>query len=143
MRLGDPSQYGDRIGAAGSVAKIPQNLKTFLDCCAGATHVTLRLRHAYATRAAREEQLPDLLADASGPLRVSAATLLTLRGSTAWAPKAALAEVVKAWGLPSGGETLAKLSAVREGAALAPGEGGALLLTLIAIAERMREELAR
>jgi predicted nucleotidyltransferase len=105
-------------------------------------NLILRLRHAYATRAAREEHLPALIADAVGPLRASAATLLVLRGYPAEAPKAALARVLSGWNDDTLAAVPDKLSALRDGGALAPGDGEALLLAMIAILERMRAELA-
>ena len=56
-------------------------------------NLTLRMREAYVSRGLREEQLAALIADAAGPLRSCAATLLELEGAPAESPKAALEKV--------------------------------------------------
>ena len=104
-------------------------------------NMILRWRNAYATRAAREEQLPALLAAATGPLRASAAALLSLRGEAVASPKAALQRVVDGWSNAAASAALTRFSGLREGGALAPGEGEVLLLTVIDMAGRMRAEL--
>ena len=53
-------------------------------------NLTLRLRNQYATRGLREEQLAIVIADAAGPLRSAAATLLELEGKTVASPRQAL-----------------------------------------------------
>ena len=54
----------------------------------------LRMREAYIARGLREEQLVALIADAAGPLRSCAATLLELDGISVESPKAALERFV-------------------------------------------------
>lgn len=55
-------------------------------------NLTLRLRERYAMEGDREESLADILADTTGPLRASAAVLLSLRDGHNRPPKAALEE---------------------------------------------------
>jgi predicted nucleotidyltransferase len=124
-------------GLSVSSTALAQRLKQVL------LNLILRLRHAYATRAAREEQLPALIADAVGPLRASAATLLALQGEAVASPKGALERVVTGWGDEAYGSVLPRFSLLREGQALQPGEGRVLLLATIGILERMREDLLR
>lgn len=56
-------------------------------------NLTLRLRESYILRGLREEQLVATIADAAGPLRSCAATLLELEGGTAPSPKDALQQI--------------------------------------------------
>lgn len=57
-------------------------------------NLMLRMREAYIARGLREEQLVALIADAAGPLRSCAATLLELEGISVESPKAALERFV-------------------------------------------------
>lgn len=106
-------------------------------------NLTLRLRQAYALRSLREEQVSRVVADAAGPLRVSAASLLELEGQTAPAPKDALERVAAS--LPGHGwqETLAQLSRAREEGDLPPGVAPEALIHLIELAGQMRLRAAR
>jgi predicted nucleotidyltransferase len=56
-------------------------------------NLMLRMREAYISRGLREEQLAVLIADAAGPLRSCAATLLELEGMSVESPKLALEKV--------------------------------------------------
>jgi predicted nucleotidyltransferase len=81
-------------------------------------NLTLRLRERYAMDGDQEETLAQVLADATGPLRASAAVLLSLRDGQIRAPKAALEEFC------AGGnwqDCLNGLSAVHRGEPLRPG----------------------
>ncbi len=87
-------------------------------------NLTLRLRERYAAEGDHEEMLARILADITGPLRASAATLLALRDGKHLAPKAALQEfsVGGPWEA-----CLSGLSAVHRGERLGPGLTRALL----------------
>lgn len=50
-------------------------------------NLTLRLREAYIARSLREEQLAAVIADAAGPLRACASTLLELEGRASSSPQ--------------------------------------------------------
>ncbi len=102
-------------------------------------NLTLRLRGIYMTRGLREEQLAPVLADAAGPLRSCAATLLELEGRPAASPKEALAEVAGALPGSAAGELLAHLSEAREKSSLPPGVAASALIHLIELARHLRE----
>ena len=94
-------------------------------------------------RGLREEQLAIAIADAAGPLRSCAATLLELEGQKENSPKAALEKYVKSTGESAWLETLQSISEAREQRILPPGVAGATLLTLIEIAHQMRSGLGK
>ena len=56
-------------------------------------NLELRLREQYVMEGDHEERLEQIIAAATGPVRASAATLLSLRDGRAMAPKAALEEL--------------------------------------------------
>ncbi len=100
---------------------------------------TLRLRDAYAERSLREEQAAAAIADAAGPLRAAAATILELEGSAAPDPKAALAA------LAAGSEHAAVLrymSDAREKKLLEPGIAASVLFDVARLAEWMHRRAA-
>ena len=106
-------------------------------------NLILRLREAYVMRGLREEQLALAIADAAGPLRSCAATLLELDGQTLSSPKAALEKFVQTSGNSSWTETLQRISEAREQRVLAPGLAGTSLLQLIEVAQQMRVALSK
>ena len=106
-------------------------------------NLILRLREAYVMRGLREEQLALTIADAAGPLRSCAATLLELEGQTISSSKAALEKFVQTLGNSAWIETLQHISEAREQRVLPPGVAGTGLLQLIEIARRMRVELSK
>jgi predicted nucleotidyltransferase len=104
-------------------------------------NLILRLREAYVMRGLREEQLALAIADAAGPLRSSAATLLELEGQTLSSPKAALEKFVQTSNNSTWTEALQRISEAREQRILPPGVAGANLVRLIEIAQQMRSDL--
>jgi predicted nucleotidyltransferase len=98
----------------------------------------LRLRALYVLRSRREEQLALVVADAAGPLRSSAASLLELEGHAAESPREALRRVASALPEPDWETVLARLSEARETRRLAPGVAGDTLFRLIELATHMR-----
>ena len=104
-------------------------------------NLILRLREAYVMRGLREEQLALAIADAAGPLRSCAATLLELEGAPVNSPKAALEKFVQASGNSTWSEALQRISEAREQRILPPGVAGASLLTLVEIARQLRSDL--
>jgi hypothetical protein len=106
-------------------------------------NLRLRLRERYALVSLREEQLAAIIADNAGPLRASAATLLKLEGKEAASPKEALSRFASE--LPGGPwqPVLDRISEARENLCLAPGEGGALMFSLMELAARLEERAAR
>lgn len=79
-------------------------------------NLELRLRERYAMEGDHEERLEQLIADATGPLRASAATLVNLQDGRTLAPKAALEEL-----FASRQSSLQALSAVHRGEHLPAG----------------------
>jgi predicted nucleotidyltransferase len=106
-------------------------------------NLQLRLRERYVLLSLREEQLALAIADAAGPLRASAASLLHLEGHDAPAPKEALERVVKEMDDASLGVILQDVSAAREERQLGPGKSAPALMGLIEITRRLRERVGR
>lgn len=94
----------------------------------------LRLRASYATDGGREDRLALRIADAAGPLRVSAAEILELEGGPALPPRDALARLTADWARADRDAVLAAVSAARETRQLEPGTAGAVLLGLVDLA---------
>jgi hypothetical protein len=126
--------YGEDVFAAVEVprAAAVHRLKQVL------LNLGMRLRQAYVVRGLHEEQLALAVADAAGPLRASAATLLELEGQGTVAPKEALARVVP----PELRAILPALSTARETRRLPAGESGPVLLHVIELAHALRERAA-
>jgi hypothetical protein len=101
-------------------------------------NAVLRLRERYLMASLREEQAVRALAEAAGPLRSGAASILELEGRPASSPKEALAvlsgEIGKEWG-----EVLAHVSAAREGTPLPAGAAPDSLRKLVALAQGLLE----
>ena len=106
-------------------------------------NLILRLREAYMMRGLREEQLALAIADAAGPLRSCAATLIELEGQKENSPKAALEKYVKSTGESAWLEALPRISEAREQRVLPPGVAGPLLLKLIDIAKSIGKRLEK
>lgn len=104
-------------------------------------NLVLRLRETYVTRGLREEQLAIAIAEAAGPLRACAATLLELEGATAASPKEALEDIARTtlrqdkhdWT-----KLLSLTSAAREEGRLEPGVAGPAVLEIIELAASMQ-----
>jgi predicted nucleotidyltransferase len=100
-------------------------------------NLTLRLREQYVIEVEHEERLARSVADVTGPIRASAATLIALQDGRTLAPKPALEELVAGneWS-----ECLAGISAVHRGDSLPPGETrrlyGDVLRLLVALDKR-------
>jgi predicted nucleotidyltransferase len=93
-------------------------------------NLVLRLRERYALASLYDDQMALAAAEAVGPLRACAATLLTLEGGAPVAPREALQRVADAAGA---GAALAAITEARERGAATTG-GGAALLGAIEIA---------
>lgn len=103
----------------------------------------LRMRERFVTVGLREEQLSLALADAAGPLRAAAATLLELEGTPVASGREALERVAGTLGVSAWTEALAAMSRARERGLLPRGEAAPAFLSVLAIAERLRERAAR
>jgi predicted nucleotidyltransferase len=98
-------------------------------------NLTLRLREAYISRSLREEQLTTVIADAAGPLRSCASTLLELEGRAAASPKQALEQIANA--SPSATHDVQLITEARQRNALPPGAAAPALFHLIELAHAM------
>lgn len=106
-------------------------------------NLQLRLRERYVLLSLREEQLALVIADAAGPLRSSAASLLHLEGHEAPAPKEALEKVVQDMNDVNLSAALHEVSAAREERQLRPGKASPALMGLIEMTQRLRERVER
>jgi predicted nucleotidyltransferase len=101
-------------------------------------NLILRLRESYISRGLREEQLVATIADAAGPLRACAATLLELEGVTAPSAKDALQQLSSSLpGAEKRNEELDLLSEARKRQDLPPGIAAPTLFHLIELARLM------
>lgn len=105
-------------------------------------NLQLRLRERYVLVSLREEQLAMAIAEAAGPLRAAAASLLHLEGVETLPPKESLARVTGEFADPSLLAALPHVSEAREMGQLSPGEAGATMLALIELVRRLRERAA-
>lgn len=104
-------------------------------------NLQLRLRERYVLVSLREEQLALVIADAAGPLRSSAASLLQLEGQPALAPKEALEKVVLEMNDANLTAVLQDVSAAREARQLSHGKAAPALMNLIEMTRRLRERI--
>jgi predicted nucleotidyltransferase len=103
-------------------------------------NLVLRLRERYALAAEYEDQLARIAADAVGPLRAAAATLLMLESGSTPAPRVALEQVAATAGQA---EALRAITEARE-RGVAPAAGGAAaLLGAIALAAAIEARAQR
>ena len=103
----------------------------------------LRLRERYALVSLREEQLALVIADAAGPLRASAASILALDGQQFSSPKEALEKIAASLGSAKWEPILKNLSTAREQQQLSPGQAGSTLLALIELAQALYARVAK
>lgn len=106
-------------------------------------NLQLRLRERYVLLSLREEQLALVIADAAGPLRSSAASLLHLEGQPLLAPKEALEKVVREMNDSKLGDALHAVSAAREERQLDAGKAAPTLMALVELTRRMRERVEK
>jgi len=104
-------------------------------------NLTLRLRDAYVERSLREEQCAITVAEAAGPLRTSAASILELEGRGTLAPKEALEALVRELGRFE--PLLPHLSEARERRVLPAGEAAAILFQTMELAAALHERALR
>jgi predicted nucleotidyltransferase len=97
---------------------------------------TLRLRDAYAEASLREEQAAAVIADAAGPLRAAAASILELEGRAASDPKSALATLAADSEFAG---VLPFMSEARERKLLEPGTAAGVLFDVTRLAQWMHQ----
>jgi predicted nucleotidyltransferase len=129
--------YGeDVVGAvaptrAASIARLGQVLLNH----------ALRLRRGYALLSLRDEQATRALAEATGSIRVCAATLLELRAEPVTSPRQALSR----WAEPLAGQPytalLDQMARAHAGESLPLGAAGPALLLLSELALRLRGDV--
>jgi predicted nucleotidyltransferase len=97
-------------------------------------NLRLRLRSLYILRGLNEEQLALVVADAVGPLRSCAATILELEGHPAPSPREALEQILPSED-PAWHEVFRHLSEARETRRLQAGVAGKTLFRLMELTE--------
>lgn len=105
-------------------------------------NLILRLRSQYMLRSLREEQLVLLVADAAGPLRSAAYSLLELEGRAAPSPKEALERFASSLSATEWKEILPRLSTARETRSLPAGTAGPTLFRLMELAQHLHAKSA-
>ncbi|HEU0004762.1 MAG TPA: nucleotidyltransferase domain-containing protein [Terriglobia bacterium] len=105
-------------------------------------NLRLRLRSLYILRGLNEEQLALVVADAAGPLRSCAATLLELEGHPASSPKEALEQMIPPLEDPAWHEAVSHLSEAREKQRLQAGVAGKTLFRLMELTELLLSRLS-
>ena len=98
-------------------------------------NLRLRLRSLYILRGLNEEQLALVVADAAGPLRSCAATILELEGHSASSPKEALEQMILPLEDPAWREVVSHLSEARETRRLQAGVAGKTLFRLMELTQ--------
>ena len=102
-------------------------------------NLTMRMRELYLARSLREEQCALTIAEATGPLRASAASILELEGRGTLAPKEALYTFVHDLGPSDFIDLLPHLSEARERRVLPPGQAADLLFTTAELASALHD----
>lgn len=104
-------------------------------------NLTLRLRGSYVESSLREEQCAITVAEAAGPLRTAAASIVELEGGATLPPKEALETLVRELG--RFGELLPHLSEARERRVLPAGRAAAILFDTLQLARALYERSLR
>ena len=99
-------------------------------------NLIMRLRESYAESAGREDQIARAIAEASGPLRTSAAALIELESGTAGSPKEALDEFARA--RPEWSAAARAISEIRE-QRVSEARMGESFFAILEIARALRE----
>lgn len=105
-------------------------------------NLMLRMRERYALVSLREEQLALVAADVAGPLRVCAASILSLEGRPAASPREALAIILTEPGCPLGGDVTKLIDSVRREGSLPPGTAAPLVCSLMGLAAFMYQRIS-
>jgi len=105
-------------------------------------NLMLRMRERYALVSLREEQLVLVAADVAAPLRVCAASILSLEGRPAASPREALALLLTESGEPRVDEVIRLIDAVRRKKTLPPGAAALLIRSLMGFAAFMYQRVS-
>jgi predicted nucleotidyltransferase len=122
----DPFE-GSKVPRAAAIFRLKQVL----------LNLTLRLREAYVERGSTPERIAELIADAAGPLRSCASTLLELEGKPPLPPKEALAAIVADFQDSGWEEVLGHISEARARQELPAAIADQTLFRLIQLPERI------
>jgi predicted nucleotidyltransferase len=106
-------------------------------------NLVLRLRHEYVLSSLREEQAAFAIADAAGPLRASAQTILQLEARAASSPKEALQILIGDADFAAFAPLLPQISLARETSLLPAGSAAATLAQTIALAEALQHRAVK
>ncbi|HEU4887645.1 MAG TPA: hypothetical protein VFV49_07160 [Thermoanaerobaculia bacterium] len=106
-------------------------------------NLTMRLREAYVERSLRAEQCAIVVADATGPLRTSAVSILELEGEEPLPPKEALEAVASGLAQRELADVLPRLSEARERRVLPAGESAAILFDTLELARALYDRASR
>jgi predicted nucleotidyltransferase len=104
-------------------------------------NLTLRLRERYALLGQRDEQLPHLVAEVSGPIRACAAAILGLGGERASSPKEALATLAARLPGIESAPLLANISEARSESGLAPAIANETIASLLELLRAMYQHI--
>ncbi len=102
-------------------------------------NLTIRLREMYVERSLREEQSALTIAEVAGPLRTSAAAILEIEGRGGFAPKEALALVVRELGRADLVDLLPHISEARERRVMPQGRAADILFATLELARALHE----
>ena len=102
---------------------------------------TLRLRERYTSLSLREEQLAVVIADAAGPLRSVAATLLELEGHAVSSPKTALEQVAGVLPGADWPQILELMTTARQSRSLPAGVAGPTVFRLMELAAALQNRI--
>lgn len=105
-------------------------------------NLMLRMRERYALVSLREEQLALVAADAAAPLRVCAASILSLEGRPAASPREAFAVLLTEPGSPQGEDVVKLIDMARRDRSLPPGTAAPLICSLMELAAFMYQRIS-
>ena len=100
-------------------------------------NLSIRLREMYVERSLRAEQCAATVAEAAGPLRTSAASILELETGQLLQPKEALSRMVREMNRPEFNALLPHISEAREELALPAGKEAAILFDTLELARAL------
>jgi predicted nucleotidyltransferase len=106
-------------------------------------NLRLRLRAAYVTQGAFDDQLLGVITDAAGAMRSAAGTLRELEGQSRIPSRDALTQLAQSAGDERFTDAMAQMSAARERGILDPGVPRQTVLALIDLAGYMHDRAAR
>ena len=107
------------------------------------TNLTLRLRARLVVTSAQPDRFAFAIADTAGPLRVAAATLISLETGKLLSPREALSAVATARWNEAASEWLEHISQARQTGMLAANIGQATLTRMLELTSELRTRAAK